>query len=190
MVAAANFASTYCQYDALRFVGFTTQALAKCAKMVPVLILGRLFYRKSYKQKEYVAGGVVLLGCFSYLSSRPPTHSHTLAAQGEGNGISSLIGAALLCAYLFFDGLTSTTQEHYFGKTKRDAAPLTPGGPVLDQMVFVNLCASGISAVISLANLGTTLPSLRLAFSNQKLCIDGEWPPLLLLLLLVSSSSD
>lgn len=34
MVAAANFASTYCQYDALKYVGFTTQALAKCAKMV------------------------------------------------------------------------------------------------------------------------------------------------------------
>lgn len=53
-VAAANFASTYCQYDALRFVGFTTQALAKCAKMVPVLLIGRLFYKKSYKEKEYV----------------------------------------------------------------------------------------------------------------------------------------
>jgi adenosine 3'-phospho 5'-phosphosulfate transporter B2 len=54
MVAAANFASTYCQYDALRFVGFTTQALAKCAKMVPVLLIGSLFYKKSYKTKEYV----------------------------------------------------------------------------------------------------------------------------------------
>lgn len=55
IVAAANFASTYCQYDALRFVGFTTQALAKCAKMVPVLIIGRLVYKKSYKEKEYVS---------------------------------------------------------------------------------------------------------------------------------------
>jgi hypothetical protein len=54
LVATANFASTYCQYDALRFVGFTTQALAKCAKMVPVLLIGRLFYKKSYKEKEYV----------------------------------------------------------------------------------------------------------------------------------------
>ena len=54
-VAAANFASTYCQYDALRFVGFTTQALAKCAKMVPVLLIGRLFYKKTYKEKEYVS---------------------------------------------------------------------------------------------------------------------------------------
>ena len=57
IVAAANFASTYCQYDALRFVGFTTQALAKCAKMVPVLIIGRVVYKKSYKEKEYVSRG-------------------------------------------------------------------------------------------------------------------------------------
>lgn len=34
LVAAANFASTFSQYEALRWVGFTTQALAKCAKMV------------------------------------------------------------------------------------------------------------------------------------------------------------
>ena len=34
VVAAANFASTYCQYDALHYVGFTTQALSKCSKMV------------------------------------------------------------------------------------------------------------------------------------------------------------
>jgi adenosine 3'-phospho 5'-phosphosulfate transporter B2 len=40
VVAAANWASTYCQYDALQYVGFTTQALAKCAKMVSFFIPG------------------------------------------------------------------------------------------------------------------------------------------------------
>jgi hypothetical protein len=38
VVAAANWASTYCQYEALRYVGFTKQALAKCAKMVSFFI--------------------------------------------------------------------------------------------------------------------------------------------------------
>ena len=32
-VAGCNFAATFCQYQALAYVGFTTQALAKTAKM-------------------------------------------------------------------------------------------------------------------------------------------------------------
>ena len=42
MAAGANLASTYCQHDALRYVGFTTQALAKCAKMVEKYTLLRI----------------------------------------------------------------------------------------------------------------------------------------------------
>lgn len=33
-VAVFNFAATFCQYEALRHVSFTTQTLAKCSKMV------------------------------------------------------------------------------------------------------------------------------------------------------------
>lgn len=79
-VAAANFASTYCQYDALRFVGFTTQALAKCAKMVPVLLIGRLFYKKSYKEKEYVSWNVVRL------STEPTENLSTFVIAGRRSG--------------------------------------------------------------------------------------------------------
>ena len=54
-VAVLNFLSTFCQYEALRYVGFTSQALAKCAKMVPVLIIGRLVYKKQHSAKQWIA---------------------------------------------------------------------------------------------------------------------------------------
>jgi hypothetical protein len=122
---------------------------------------------------------VVLLGCFIYLSSRPTTLggtakiSHELANTDEDNTLTSITGGALLCAYLFFDGLTSTTQEHYFGKNKKDIAPLTPGGPVLDQMVWVNLMAAGISTILCFANYEASKESLLLAFENPGLSLDS-----------------
>ena len=129
-----------------------------------------------------VAGAVVLLGCFVYLVSRPSgsaisSKHHHIAQSADPSHFSALLGGALLCAYLFFDGLTSTTQEHYFGKTKKDIAPLTPGGPVLDQMVFVTLCATAISAFICVANAGTTLPSFELAMQSQQLWMDSQSHP-------------
>ena len=45
------------------------------------------------------------------------------------------MGALLLCGYLFFDGLTSTTQERMFGKAKSSDEPFSSSSPVLDQMV-------------------------------------------------------
>lgn len=41
----------------------TTQSIAKCSKMIPVLVVGALVWKKTYRQREWVAGGVVLVGC-------------------------------------------------------------------------------------------------------------------------------
>lgn len=97
------------------------------------------------------------------------------AASSSDNPLAPLIGCILLCLYLGFDGLTSTTQEHYFGKSKKDTSPLTPSGPVLDQMVFVNACATVISAVICVVNWGTTSQSLYLALREPSLWFDSEY---------------
>lgn len=124
-----------------------------------------------------VAGAVVLFGCFVYLTSgsAPIKSSNPHAAkQTSDNPLAPLIGCLLLCLYLGFDGLTSTTQEHYFGKSKKDTSPLTPGGPVLDQMVFVNACATVISAIICVVNWGTTSQSLWLALREPSLWFDSE----------------
>lgn len=199
LVAAANFMSTFCQYEALRWVGFTTQALAKCAKMVPVLLLGRVVYSKTYKTKEYVAGAVVVVGCCTYLFSgtSPVRSTHATAnAPTETSTFTAAVGAGLLACYLFFDGITSTTQEHYFGKTKgptsssaaapssapvdsssnaskpAPAHPLMPGGPVLDQMIHVNACAALISLVCCFLEVGKFGSSLALMWRSREVCID------------------
>lgn len=125
---------------------------------------------------------VVLFGCFIYLASGPTTSKPSKHAPTSTSSSpwAPFIGCLLLCLYLGFDGLTSTTQEHYFGKSKKDAngnsiSPLTPGGPVLDQMVFVNACATAISLLICLVNWSKTSDSLTLTLSEPSLWFDGKF---------------
>ncbi|GAA5947958.1 hypothetical protein JCM10213_007666 [Rhodosporidiobolus nylandii] len=159
-VAVFNFLSTSCQYQALRYVSYTTQSLAKTSKMIPVLVVGALVWKKQHKQKEWVAAGVIALGCATYLFSTPPTpHGSHGAAAAAGNGNSDLVnglaGTFFLVGYLFFDGLVSTTQEKVFGKNPSSSDPFGPDSPVLDQMVWTNIFAFLIAVVMSLASTAT-----------------------------------
>ncbi|KAH8918771.1 UAA-domain-containing protein [Atractiella rhizophila] len=148
LVSIFNFLSTTCQYEALKHVSFTTQSLAKTVKMVPVLVVGKCVYGKSHKTREWIGASLVVLGGATYLWFGGEESEGKEGADGwEG-----FLGAALLLGYLFFDGLTSTTQERVFGKSKDAGAsggmnPFTANSPILDQMVWVNFFACAISFI-------------------------------------------
>jgi hypothetical protein len=113
--------------------------------------------------------------------NKKASHSPSSSTAGADNPLAPIIGCGLLCLYLFFDGLTSTTQEHYFGKSnKKDTSPLTPSGPVLDQMVFVNFCATGVALFICILDWNNTVASLWLALSEPSLWFDSEFRSALL----------
>ncbi|BGP27902.1 hypothetical protein JCM10295v2_006889 [Rhodotorula toruloides] len=174
-VALANFASTTCQYQALRYVSYTTQSLAKTSKMIPVLIIGACIYRKSHMTREWVAGGVILAGCATYLFSSPLTpHSHAAPAATNANMRDGLIGAAYLLGYLFFDGLVSSTQEAVFGKNPSSSDPFGPESPVLDQMIYTNVLAALIAIATSIASTatGSFWPNLELLLTSARLLWD------------------
>ena len=59
-VSLSNVAATTCQYDALKYVSFPVQTLGKCAKMIPVMIWGRLIMQKRYSLREYALAGAPL----------------------------------------------------------------------------------------------------------------------------------
>jgi len=47
-VSLSNVVATTCQYEALRYLTFPLQTLAKCAKMIPVMLWGAAINRKTY----------------------------------------------------------------------------------------------------------------------------------------------
>ena len=67
--SVANMLSSWCQYEALRYVSFPTQMLAKGFKMVPVMITGTLLHDKRYESYEYASAIVVGLGLYLFIDS-------------------------------------------------------------------------------------------------------------------------
>ncbi|KAK4046027.1 hypothetical protein OIV83_006416 [Microbotryomycetes sp. JL201] len=173
-VALFNFLSTTCQYEALKYVSYTTQSLAKTSKMIPVLVVGALVWKKQHRPKEWIAGGVILLGCATYLFSAPPAGHKAHSGEAASGFMNGLLGTLFLVGYLFFDGLVSTTQEKVFGKNPSSSDPFGPESPVLDQMIWTNsfACAIAVAAAMASNATGSLLPNTRLLMTSPALLWD------------------
>lgn len=143
-ISASNFLSTFCQYEALKYVTFPTQTLGKCGKMIPVLVIGSLFQNKRYTWKEYLIALSITLGCTLFL-----TGGSVSTKKGAEN--DTPIGLLLILGYLFFDGFTSTTQENLFKSFKMST---------YNQMLYVNLS----SAVLGLVALVFPVQDIVISF--------------------------
>jgi hypothetical protein len=60
IVAGLNNAATLSQYASLSYLSFTTSTLGKSAKMVPVLIIGHMWYGKRYKSRQWIGAAIVI----------------------------------------------------------------------------------------------------------------------------------
>ncbi|TQD84738.1 hypothetical protein C1H46_029664 [Malus baccata] len=68
LVSISNILTTTCQYEALKYVSFPVQTLAKCAKMIPVMVRkyswisygASLYYLKFIRSKDGAKSGVLV----------------------------------------------------------------------------------------------------------------------------------
>mmetsp|Transcript_17599 Transcript_17599/g.43248 ORF Transcript_17599/g.43248 Transcript_17599/m.43248 type:complete len:348 (-) Transcript_17599:164-1207(-) len=136
--ALSNFLSTLCQYEALKAISFPTQTLAKCGKVIPVLVLGTLGIGvKKYGQREYFEGLAVTLGCVVFMFG-----GDTKAPQTQRD--DSVFGIMLMLGYLFFDGFVAVTQERVF--RNYDATKS-------NMMIYMN-ASSAVLSVLALVGTG------------------------------------
>ena len=96
LIAAANSLATV----ALHFVSMQTKVLFKSSKIVTVMLLGTLLFRKVYAAAEYAYMALVVLGLAAF----------TLANSSAGSG-SSLVGVALLTLAVLCDSLVPNVQQ-------------------------------------------------------------------------------
>ncbi|KAG5411621.1 hypothetical protein IGI04_007940 [Brassica rapa subsp. trilocularis] len=92
--------------EALKYISYPAQVLAKSSKMIPVMLMGTLVYGIRYTFPEYicpflVAGGVAV---FALLK----TSSKTISKLAHPN---APLGYALCFLNLAFDGFTNATQD-------------------------------------------------------------------------------
>uniref|UniRef100_A0A672PNN0 Adenosine 3'-phospho 5'-phosphosulfate transporter 1 n=1 Tax=Sinocyclocheilus grahami TaxID=75366 RepID=A0A672PNN0_SINGR len=102
----SNILSSWCQYEALKYISFPTQVLAKASKVIPVMLMGKIVSRKSYEYWEYLTAVLISLGVSMFLlSSSTGKHSST---------VTTFSGVVILGGYIVFDSFTSNWQDNLF----------------------------------------------------------------------------
>lgn len=102
----SNIMSAWLQYEALKFISFPTQVLAKSCKIIPVMIMGRIISRNKYEFYEYIVAIAISIGMIFFLSGSYDQSKHT--------PITTITGLFLLCMYMIFDSFTSNWQSDLF----------------------------------------------------------------------------
>ncbi|KAK9366630.1 UAA transporter [Lipomyces kononenkoae] len=97
-------------YASLKHIDYLTLLLGKSCKLLPVMALHVLIFRKKYQWTKYLLVFAVTLGVSFFTFYHPSTSKK--AAQGPSS--SSVYGLLLLAINLLFDGLTNSTQDHIF----------------------------------------------------------------------------
>ncbi|XP_067097988.1 adenosine 3'-phospho 5'-phosphosulfate transporter 1 [Osmerus mordax] len=102
----SNILSSWCQYEALKYISFPTQVLAKASKVIPVMLMGKIVSRKSYEYWEYLTAALISVGVSMFLLSSTATkHPST---------VTTFSGVVILAGYIVFDSFTSNWQDNLF----------------------------------------------------------------------------
>lgn len=108
-VAIFNCIGSPFGYAALKHIDYPTMILGKSCKLVPVLLMNVLVYRRKFALHKYICVALVTMGVSMFMLYQPSKKSSTVAN-------SSMWGLFLLSMNLCIDGLTNATQDQIFNK--------------------------------------------------------------------------
>ncbi|XP_077244839.1 UDP-galactose/UDP-glucose transporter 5B-like [Tasmannia lanceolata] len=157
-VSISNILTTTCQYEALKYVSFPVQTLAKCGKMIPVMVWGTLIMQKRYGGRDYLLAVLVMLGGALFILYPA---SSDMSPYNSGRE-STVWGVSLMIGYLGFDGFTSTFQDKLFKAYDMD---------IHNQIFYTTFC----SCVLSLFGLvlqGHLLLAIDFVYRHQDCFFD------------------
>lgn len=116
----SNIMSSWCQYEALKFVSFPSQVMAKASKVIPVMLMGKVVSRKKYEYHEYLTAGLISVGVSLFLLTSGDSTRHT-------GGVTTMSGVILLIGYMVFDSFTSNWQGELFKRHKVSSIQMMTG---------------------------------------------------------------
>jgi UDP-galactose transporter B1 len=144
---------------ALIYINYPTQVLAKSCKMIPVVLMGFVFARKSYSVQQLVAVALISFGISIFMFDRFGQKVKNDDTAHDNN----FWGLVLLVVSLLMDGLTATMQS------KMREFKIQPSSDEL--MLFMNGFAvvfSGFGLLVS----GTLLASLSFCYQHPEAVTD------------------
>lgn len=94
-------------------ISYPTLTLAKSCKLVPVLFMNVILYRRKFPAYKYLVVGLVTLGISAFMLFSAESEQKRAKGAASGRG-DSLLGIVLLTLNLIFDGATNSTQDDVF----------------------------------------------------------------------------
>lgn len=166
----SNILSSWCQYEALKYVNFPTQILSKACKLLAVMFMSQLILKKRYKRIEYLFALSITVGMSLFLFGNQQLQDKYIKKLSEKsvdqldliNRHTFLDGILILVLYVTFDAFTSNWQGKLFEKYSISS---------LQMMAIVNFYSIGFT-LLSLTETGNLLNSLKLVLNCTDLFRD------------------
>jgi solute carrier family 35 (UDP-galactose transporter), member B1 len=119
--------------------------LAKSCKLVPVMLMNVILYRRAFARHKYVVVALVTVGITMFMGfGGEGAAKH--AAKGQSNPAlwHSIIGMTYLLINLILDGATNSTQDEIFARYKVSGQQM---------MLWINLLCTILTSFISILPL-------------------------------------
>jgi len=155
--SVSNSVSSFAQYQALRYVSFPLQTLSKSAKVIPVMLIGRLLNGKRYSAREYMEALVISAGVSMFSFSEK-------AGRGQGSMEHQALGILTLAMYLVSDSFTSQWQSRVYKEH-----------PKVDQfqMMFATNTWSILLTLVALIAAGELWVTIAFLVDNPAALLDN-----------------
>ncbi|KAG0218993.1 UAA transporter [Mortierella sp. GBAus27b] len=128
-------------YAALKHIDYPTMILTKSCKLIPVMFMNILLYRRKFPLYKYVCVALVTIGVSGFMLYAP-VDEHKASKKAVVN--NSLYGLLLVTINLTLDGITNSTQDQIFHTFRNVSGQ--------EMMGFMNLFMSGYMSLWLLLN--------------------------------------
>lgn len=117
---------------ALSHISFPTLLLGKSCKLVPVMLMNIVLYRRKFPLHKYALVAMVTAGIWAFMAFKEGVK------KTGGRETSSALGLGLLTINLLLDGVVNSTQDQVFSLYKLD-------GPQM--MFFMNVFSTLLTSI-------------------------------------------
>jgi len=156
----SNMLSSWCQYEALKYVTFPAQTLFKSFKLAPIMLMGKLLQNKEYPFYDYAVAVVVGSGIALFMSgSENVDFSVSILSYGQQESNTST-GIMMLFLFLFFDSFTGQWQSRMFNKN--------PDLTVVE-LLFATSAFSTVLSLITLVHADELGPALDFVWRHNEI---------------------
>ncbi|KAF8440900.1 UAA transporter family-domain-containing protein [Boletus edulis BED1] len=108
-------------FAALSYITYPTMVLGKSCKLVPVMLMNFLLYRRKFAPHKYLVVALVTTGISVFMffgNEKPSKGTSNKVSDGPQSPYLQLIGVAYLLVNLIFDGVINSTQDELFTRYK------------------------------------------------------------------------